>query len=377
MHKKDYLLLANYLFCDRPLLMRNLYKDYLPSKDYLKNINCYFDGYKISKKLRQEAVTKFKDFNIDSYKEKLKALDINVLYLDSEEYPDLLRQIYDPPIVLFYKGDIGLLKKDMFAVVGAREISDYGRLVTKKLVSELCGYFVIVSGMARGIDTVAHKEVLGCGGKTVAVVGTGLDRVYPSENNDMYKEIVESGLVISEYPLGSEPLAYHFPQRNRIISGLSKGVLVCEAGDKSGAVITAKQALEQNRDVFAVPGSIFSKQSIGTNDLIQEGAKLVASVDDIIKEFNFLMKVNLKKVATNNPNYSFLDDKLVDKNGEIVDLSEEGYKILKGLSVGVTHLDDLVMDIEIELEKILAELMIFEMKGLVMQLPGQFFRREF
>lgn len=208
---------------------------------------------------------------------------IRIIPLDDEEYPELLRYIHDPPLVLYVKGVIprGL----GFGVVGSRKATGYGMNTAFRLASELAEEgFIIVSGMARGIDTAAHTGALHAGGQTIAVLGCGPDRAYPPENRGLMERIARNGAVVSEYPPGVEPQTYHFPVRNRVISGISIGILVVEASQKSGSLITAQAALEQGRDVFAIPGNINHHNSMGTNRLIREGAKLVLSTEDILEE---------------------------------------------------------------------------------------------
>ena len=204
------------------------------------------------------------------------------------EYPRRLKEIYLPPIVLFYKGDLTLLNERLVALVGSREHSNYAKQCTKIIVQDLVQKKIgIISGLAKGVDSLAHLECLKDDGKTIAVIGSGLDVVYPPENANLYKEIGEKGLIISEYPLGSRPLKFHFPYRNRIIAGLSHGVCVVEAKERSGSLITANIALSENREVFAIPGSIFSSHSKGTNQLIEAGACLVSSAETIDKNLHY------------------------------------------------------------------------------------------
>jgi len=210
--------------------------------------------------------------------------DFLVLTLSDKTYPSRLRKIPDPPAKLYLKGsDLSLFNRPSIAVIGSRKNNDYGRNVTQKLVRELVeNGFAIISGMARGIDTIAHEAALEAGGKTIAVLGSGIDVIYPRENGELYQMIQ---LVISEFPPGTKPLKENFPQRNRIVAGLANGVLVIEAAKRSGTLITARQAAEQGKDVFAVPGPITSPLSEGTAWLIKQGAKLVYSVNDILEEF--------------------------------------------------------------------------------------------
>lgn len=210
---------------------------------------------------------------------------VTILCWDDPLYPPLLREIHDPPVLLYVKGDPGLLSSPGLAMVGARAATSYGRQVAGLLAAGLAHReLTIVSGFALGIDTAAHHGALGAGGSTIAVMGCGLDIVYPAQNGKLFEEIASSGALISEYPFATLPESFRFPARNRIISGLSLGVVVVEAAKRSGTLITARQALEQGREVFAVPGRIDSPKSEGCHRLIQEGAKLVHTVDDILEE---------------------------------------------------------------------------------------------
>ena len=209
-------------------------------------------------------------------------LGIGVLPFDDKDYPPLLKQIPDPPVVLYFLGNKTYLK-NCFAIVGSKKATTYGRNCAMKIASCLAEQdIVIVSGLAKGIDTYAHKGALEANGKTVAVLGSGVNIVYPYENKKLYSDIIDHGAVISEYPPDTNPLPYFFPLRNRIVSGLSKGILVIEAGEKSGTLITVDYALAQGREVFALPGNISSSQSKGTNDLIYHGATPAIDPDDII-----------------------------------------------------------------------------------------------
>lgn len=211
----------------------------------------------------------------------------NMITLIDETYPPLLLEIYNPPISLFYKGDISLLHTDTLAIVGTRKMSDYGRIVTNKIVADLINQqYTIVSGLATGIDTLAHQRAINLGGHTIAVIAHGLQTVYPKENRELFGRLGTEQLIISEYLEGTPPQRHQFPMRNRIIAGISQGVCVMEAKRRSGSLITAQQALESNREVFAVPGSIYSENSQGCHELLQSGAKLVTSGQHIIEEIN-------------------------------------------------------------------------------------------
>ncbi|MGT2924151.1 DNA-processing protein DprA [Streptococcus caviae] len=202
-----------------------------------------------------------------------------------KDYPLELKNIYNPPALLFYQGDLELMSRPKLAVVGSRNVSKTGVDSVKKIIQELENRFVIVSGLARGVDTAAHLASLKNGGATIAVIGCGLDVYYPKENRQLQNYIAKNHLLLSEYEPSSQPLKYHFPERNRIIAGLSRGVVVAEAKTRSGSLITCERALEEGRDVFAVPGNILDGQSDGCHHLIQEGAKCITSGMDVLNEY--------------------------------------------------------------------------------------------
>lgn len=224
---------------------------------------------------------------LEKYEKYILKNDIKIINILDDNYPDKLKNIYAPPITIFAKGDISLLNSKSIAIVGSREPSKYGIYVAEKFSTELSKEDItIISGLARGIDTFAHIGALSSFGKTIAVLGSGIDVVYPKENAKYYKEISEKGLIISEYIVGTAPESKNFPQRNRIISGLSDGVLVVEARKNSGTMITTDFALEQGKELYVIPGNITSNLSVGTNNLIKEGAKLVTDVCEILEDLN-------------------------------------------------------------------------------------------
>ena len=212
---------------------------------------------------------------------------IDIICIEDEEYPSLLKEIDNPPIVIYIIGRKDILNETNIAIVGSRDATEYGKYVAKEFAYKLSKKgFNIVSGLARGIDSFAHKGTLNVKGKTIAVLGNGLDTIFPKENKKLADEIINTGgCIISEYPLGTKPLRENFPARNRIISGLCNGVLVVEAKPKSGTMITVDFALEQGRDVFVIPGNIDSVNSMGTNELIRQGAKLVTNPEEIMEEY--------------------------------------------------------------------------------------------
>ena len=236
-----------------------------------------------------EKITFFQEIEFDRRIQKeiqyMKKQQIHFITIEEKEYPDKLRQIYDPPIGIYVKGNTEILSKYGIGIVGCRNCSPYGERIAKKFSYELAQKGItIISGLARGIDSYAHIGCLMAEGRTIAVVGCGLDKVYPKENLKLEQIILKKGgVIISEYPIGTPPLKMNFPARNRIISGLANGILVVEAKEKSGTLITVDFALEQGKDVFIVPGNIDSENSTGTNRLIKEGAKMVTNIEDILE----------------------------------------------------------------------------------------------
>lgn len=223
--------------------------------------------------------------------------NIRIISKEDREYPRRLKEIPDPPEKLYCIGDVKLLEKTSLAVVGSRKCSEYGRRIAIKIGNEAArNNIIVVSGLAKGIDSFSHIGALQAGGKTVAVLGCGVDICYPKENKKLYEQIASEGLIVSELPPGSEPMPYTFPRRNRIISGLSEAVAVVEAGTNSGALITAEVAASQGREVFAVPGNITSQYSLGTNKLIADGARPVAVIDDIFTGMGLAPKVTAEQL---------------------------------------------------------------------------------
>jgi DNA processing protein len=294
---------------------------------------------------------------INKQLEQIKKDKIDILSYWDENYPESLKKVYDPPAFLFIKGSILPDDKLSIGIVGSRVTSQYGKTITEQFSRELVELkFTIISGMARGIDTIAHKAALKTGGRTIAVLGSGIDNIYPPENYKLVEQIAENGAVISEYPLGTYPDAGNFPRRNRIISGLSLGVLITEAGAKSGALITAFQALEQNREVFAVPGPINSGKSAGSNQLIKEGAKLVQGVQDIIRELENQIEFRIKAPVKKQP--------------KLIGLEKIVYDLLQNEP---QHVDTLAMKARKSVPEVLTVLLTLELIGIVRQLSGKMF----
>jgi DNA processing protein len=308
----------------------------------------------IDRRSVQSLLTAREELDLDAELARVEAAGIKLLAWDSPDYPRYLREIPGPPPLLYVRGDFSEIDQWAVAVVGTRRFTTYGRHITQELVSGLVQSDVtIISGLARGIDAIAHKTALEMGGRTIAVLGSGLDNVYPPENRALAARIVEgNGAVVSEYALGVKPDAKNFPPRNRVISGLSMGVVVVEAGERSGASITAGFALEQGRDVFAVPGNINSPASAGTNRLIQQGAKLVSSVNDILEELNLTMIPEQTAVQLVMPE------------------SAEEALIISHLSHQPIHIDELTQLAELSSAEISSTLTLMELKGMVHQVGG-------
>ncbi len=312
--------------------------------------------------------------------EKMREAGAVLIAFHDPRYPALLKEIFDPPVLLFARGRLELLQSTMLGVVGTRRPTPYGLAAAERLSADLAHAGVtIVSGMARGIDSAAHKGALAAGGDTVAVFGCGVDVVYPSENRKLASEIASKGLILSEFPMGATAFPQNFPIRNRIISGMSAGVLVVEGAQYSGSAITAKLAIDQGREVFAVPGNITSKLSWGPNLLIKQGAKLIQDWNDVIAELPAETRRHLinkgkerilaEGVATSGGDRSSLVNSLGPEIGPIA------RRALEALQVDTsTHLDNLLETVQdTSASELIAALFELEMLGLVRQLPGKNF----
>ncbi|MCX6152461.1 MAG: DNA-processing protein DprA [Ignavibacteriales bacterium] len=297
--------------------------------------------------------------NLEKEYDQLLKIGGSVLTVWDTEYPELLKKIYDPPLILYIKGKYSEFDKFALSIVGTRTPTAYGKNQAERFSSEFAKQNIpIVSGLARGIDSIAHKSTLRINGRTIAILGTGLDVIYPPENKKLFDEISEKGLIISEYPLGTKPDAQNFPKRNRIISGLTLGTLVIETALNGGAMQTASFALDQNREVFAIPGNIDVKQSEGTNLLIQKGeAKLVLNPEDILQELELKLKPVIGK---NIPKPS-------------IELSIFEDKIISNLTNTPIQIDKISELTSMSTSDCLVHLLSLEFKGLVTQLPGKMF----
>ncbi|MCR6544688.1 DNA-processing protein DprA [Dehalobacterium formicoaceticum] len=288
--------------------------------------------------------------------------DARIITLEDQDYPKNLKNIYDPPSFLFYRGKLPKEEEQCIAMVGSRKATAYGRLMAETIARDLAKESVwVVSGLARGIDTWSHKGCLKADGKTMAVLGCGIDVVYPRENRELYQEIAEKGVILSEFPLGAPPLQHHFPMRNRIISGVSKGVLVVEAAEKSGSLITVDYALEQGRDVFALPGPVTSPLSRGTHKLILQGAKLVEKAQDILEEY----------LEGYGADYGQKEQQPEKTN--LFTFSQQERELLELLTGGSVHFDQLAEQSGLGAPELAALLTQWEIKGLIKQTPGKYY----
>lgn len=300
----------------------------------------------------------FSDFEwVDREIEEIDKAGASLVSLHDPDYPPLLAAIYDPPPLLYIKGGLEG-DRHLMAVVGSRKTTPYGKKAAEQISQGLAAHGItVVSGFARGIDAFAHQSALAEGGRTIAVVGCGVERIYPAEHKELYERIVEQGAVVSEFPMGALPEAHHFPRRNRIISGLSLGCVVVEAAMESGSLITARFALEQGREVFAVPGPIFSKTSAGTHQLIGSGAKLINGIDDILEELFPALRRQARAPEALTP------------------LEGEEAALYQLLSLEPKHIDQVILESARTPSAVSGLLLTLELKGVARQLAGKFYVR--
>lgn len=305
-------------------------------------------------------------FDVAKEIEKAGKKGIKILTLSDESYPSNLKEIYDPPYVLYVKGEFIPSDINAVAIVGSRGASHYGLSCAQSFSSRLSQWGItIVSGMARGIDTASHRAALDAGGRTIAVLGSGLNNIYPPENEGLFAEISKKGAVISQFALNTPPLPKNFPIRNRIISGLAKGVLVVEASQKSGALITARYALEQGREVFAIPGKLSSETSTGANDLIKQGAKMVTEPQEILEELRY--NLSLSKEAGSR------QETTKEKVQSLMRLNQKESLVVNILSDEPKYIDSISEETGLSISDIMCLLVQLELKGAVKQLPGKTF----
>lgn len=356
MEKKKYWICLNFTGIN-PVKVKKLLEVFGNVEEIFKLPEGELKKYRIGERTI-EKIKKWEKIPWEREIETAESMGIKIITFEDEEYPPLLKEIPDPPFVLYVKGNLNLNCEYNIAIVGTRNPSIYGLKMAEKFSSELASIgFTIVSGLARGIDTQAHRAALKVDGKTIGVLGSGFLHPYPKENEKLMEEIFENGAVVSEFPLNTLPLRENFPRRNRIISGLSKGVIVVEAGQKSGALITANYAIEQNREVFAIPGQINSLTSSGTHKLLKEGAKLVEDISDIIEEI-----------------YPQIEFKKEQKKVKI-EVNQEEREILEIIKKEGTHIDEIFSNTDIPPSRVNQILLNLQFKGLIKLLPGKIYQK--
>ncbi|MBU2591229.1 MAG: DNA-processing protein DprA [Nitrospinota bacterium] len=362
MNRRDFYLGLSLINGVGPILALRIAKRY-PSRDLL--ISAPLEEVTAIEGVRSDTARNILSFNWDievqQEKEKAERCGVDIVTIEDAGYPARLREIYAPPVILYKKGEFKDDDRISIAIVGSRLPTPYGRTMTERLAKGLAERGVtVVSGFARGIDTIAHTSSLKSGGRTIAVLGSGLDIIYPSENRELAKEIIKNGAIISEFPMGCQPERMNFPRRNRIISGLTTGTIVVEAAEKSGAIITANYALEQGRDVFAVPGPVSSAKSRGTNRLIKMGAKLVEDADDVIEEFSASLKISLEGKK--------------GERRENIELTDEEKNLYNFIPDDGIDIDNLIEVSNLPAGRVSAILLKLEIKGLVRKMSGSIFK---
>ena len=332
--------------------------------------------------LSEDMVSEIINFKKENFLEQeLKLIaqhDVRIITFQDEEYPPLLKNIVDAPLVLYSKGILKAIDSMAVAIVGSRRASLYGLTMAQKLAVSLAeSGLTIVSGLARGIDTAAHEGALKARGATVAVLGCGLSQVYPPENKKLFEGVCKTGCILSEFPMTTPPFAYNFPRRNRVISGLSLGVIVVEAFKQSGALITSRLAAEQGREVFAIPGHIDTLEAQGTNLLIQQGAKLVTGVQDILEELKPQLERFVARDILKKPDNSLelKDNYLPAQNSVPPDLPEGEKRVYEHLNHEEIHMDFLIDRLQMSLTQLSSILLNLQLKGLIKELPGKYFRK--
>jgi DNA processing protein len=352
-----------------PTRFKNIYLHFNGKMESLfdANIDEISNIEDIGENIAQKILSAKNNIDIEKELKLIEKYNVKVITFDDEEYPLPLRGINFPPFVLYVRGEFKEKDNIAIAVVGTRRPSSYGCIVAEKIVKDLVDCDItIVSGLARGIDTQAHRTAISCKGRTIAVLGNGIDVYYPPENRKLQDTIPSYGAIITEFPMSTPPNKSNFPQRNRLIAGLALGVLVVEADIKSGALITAKYSIEQGKDVFAVPGSILSTLSRGPHMLIKQGAKLVETAEDIIEEIS--------------PLREFVKQSLKRKKEQVADtatvpLSEDERKVFEIFPETAVNLEFLIEASKVEISRLMEILLSLEMKGFIKALPGKMYQR--
>ena len=334
----------------------------LASKEKIESLNI----------LPQKALAELFKFNKEKFLQNelrlIEKYNVEVVTFQDKDYPPRLKEISSFPIVLYIKGSVSVLDQTSIAIVGSRRASVYGTSTAYQFSTRLVELGInVVSGMARGIDTSAHQGALRCKGTTVAILGCGLSVVYPPENKRLMDEICQDGAVVSEFPMETEPFPYNFPRRNRVVSGLSLGVIVVEAAQRSGALITADFALEQGREVYAVPGKVDAPTARGVNNLIKQGAKLITSIEDVIEDLAPQLMVKTEGEACSEG-----AEENIERNVSLDGAEKDVFEKIRKKPV---HINELILECN-SINRINSILLNFELKGMIKQLPGKFFVRK-
>lgn len=353
--------------------------------------------------ISQQLVSGKSRVSVDQELELIEAHNCHLLVINDSAYPMLLKEIADPPPLLYVRGELGQPDAPSITIVGTRSPTNYGKTISRQLSQQLAESGVtVISGFARGIDTCAHQGALQANGRTIAVLGNGLSQIYPAENRELADEIMKSGALISEFPMTVPPFPKNFPRRNRVVSGMSSGTVVVEASIRSGSLITARHAAEQGREVFAVPGQIFSNQSKGSHQLINQGAKLINAIDDIWEAFpnrrltpsltsppiqlpldqndsargrvnsNLFAEVSARDTSIGSTGTSSANPSVQATQ----QLSTDERAILEAIGVPCSHIDQIARTTALPMNKVSSALVMLELKGIVQQMPGKQFARQ-
>jgi DNA processing protein len=353
--------------------------------------------------ISQQLVSGKSRVSVDQELELIEAHNCHLLAINDSTYPMLLKEIADPPPLLYVRGELGQPDAPSITIVGTRSPTNYGKTISRQLSQQLAeSGITVISGFARGIDTCAHQGALQANGRTIAVLGNGLSQIYPAENRELADEIMKSGALISEFPMAVPPFPKNFPRRNRVVSGMSSGTVVVEASIRSGSLITARHAAEQGREVFAVPGQIFSNQSKGSHQLINQGAKLINAIDDIWEAFpnrrltpsltsppiqlpldqndsargrvnsNLFAEVSARDTSIGSTGTSSANPSVQATQ----QLSTDERAILEAIGVPCSHIDQIARTTALPMNKVSSALVMLELKGIVQQMPGKQFARQ-
>lgn len=353
----------NYALHDFPLRSHDVLRLVEEGIELQSAIDQVLSRYNIKPETRERARKRLSDYRSGVLYSQLAANKIEVVTPVESGYPSILKELDDYPLALYFKGNLDCLKQPMIAMVGSRKCSEYGRKMATRFAELLSPYFTVVSGMAEGIDTAAHHGAISAHSATISVMGTGLDQIFPSKNSPLFHQIVACGLAISEYPPEVGIQSNRFPQRNRLIAGLSQGAVVIEAAGRSGALITARLAAEQGREIFVIPGQIDTPYSIGSHQLIQDGAKLVTCLPDILREFAHLEVRNLG--PSEKPDSDIWEF-----------VSESETQIISVLKQGECSVDDLIEATGLSIVQVMRGITTLQEKRLIKENPGQKYSAE-